>query len=451
MISTLIFDLDGVLIDAKPAHFKALNDALPVEWRISEEEHATVYDGLTTIDKLKKLTAEKGLPETLHAEIVAGKKQNLDLYLNSLQIDPAKIALFTCLQKEGLKIYVASNSIRYTVETALKKLGIDIFVRGFFSNEDVTKPKPNPEIYLKAMIAGGVGPDECLIVEDSPVGLEAAYRSGAHVLRVDDQNDLSFEKIMKAVGKRVPFDVPWEDPRLNILVPMAGSGKRFSDAGYTTPKPLIPVKGKPMIQVALDSLKLKGNFIFLIREQDVAACAFLNVAYPGCRIIPVTAPTEGAASTTLLASDFVNNNDPLLIVNSDQYIEYDAVRFMYAAKQSDASILTFAATEDKWSYAQVANGLVVRVAEKQPISTHATVGVYYWKKGSDYVKYANQMIDKNIRVNGEFYVCPVFNEALCDQKKVTIFPVKKMLGMGTPEDLEKSLLHFEVVDSPLAV
>ncbi len=440
MISTIIFDLDGVLIDAKPYHFKALNDALPEAYRISDEEHTTVYDGLPTFKKLE-LLFEKGMSSELFDEIIENKNRNFQIYLNAIKPDLQKRELFITLL-ENFQVIVCSNAICATVDTALKKIGIADLVQLRFSNNDVTNTKPSPEIYLRAMIKAECGPDECLIVEDSPVGLEAAYRSGAHVLRVDSPADVTLDKIMAAVAKANVRPVIWDDPKLNIVVPMAGSGKRFADAGYTTPKPLIPVHGKPMIQLAVDSLKIKGNFIFLVRERDLETCAFLKYTVPGSVLVPVKELTEGAACTTLLAESHIDNDNPLLIVNSDQHVDYDATRFFYLAKDLDASMLVFPADDKKWSYAEVKNGLVTRVAEKEVISSNATVGVYYWRRGSDYVKYVKQMIGKDIRVNGEFYVCPVFNEAIADGKRVGVFTVKQMLGMGTPEDLERNLVRL---------
>ena len=152
--------------------------------------------------------------------------------------------------------------------------------------------------------------------------------------------------------------------------------------------------------------------------------------------------TEGAACTTLLAKEFINNNEPLVIANSDQYIDWDSNNFMYSmiADEIDAGILTFNATHPKWSFVKLdEHGYVSEVAEKKPISNIATVGVYYWKNGSDYVKYTEQMIEKNIRTNNEFYVCPVFNEAIADEKKVKTFQIERMWGLGTPEDLKTYL------------
>ena len=149
--------------------------------------------------------------------------------------------------------------------------------------------------------------------------------------------------------------------------------------------------------------------------------------------------TEGAACTTLLSKSVINNDQPLLIANSDQYVDWNTSEFLYKMQEqdADAGILTFKSTHPKWSFVKTnSNGDVIEVAEKKPISDTATVGIYYWKKGSDYVKYAEKMIEKNIRHNGEFYVCPVFNEAILDGKKIKTFDIEKMWGLGTPEDLQ---------------
>ena len=166
---------------------------------------------------------------------------------------------------------------------------------------------------------------------------------------------------------------------------------------------------------------------------------------PGCDIIQTDGLTQGAACTTLLAKNLINNNQPLLIANSDQFIEWNSNECLYSfsADEIDGGIITFKSVHPKWSFAKLQdNGLVSEVAEKNPISDNATVGIYYWKNGSDYVKYAEQMISKDIRVNNEFYVCPVYNEAIQDNKKIKINEIKKMWGLGTPEDLEYYLKNY---------
>ena len=165
----------------------------------------------------------------------------------------------------------------------------------------------------------------------------------------------------------------------------------------------------------------------------------LNLITPDCSIVQVDSLTQGAACTTLLAKHMIDNEEPLLIANSDQYVEWNSNECLYGftADEIDGGIVTFKATHPKWSFARIGDdGFVSEVAEKNPISDDATVGIYYWKKGSDYVKYAEQMIAKNIRTNNEFYVCPVFNEAIKDHKKIKIKQIDQMWGIGTPEDLD---------------
>ena len=156
--------------------------------------------------------------------------------------------------------------------------------------------------------------------------------------------------------------------------------------------------------------------------------------------------TEGAACTALLAKEHINTDAPLFFANSDQFVEWDSNEFMYKMNETDAEggIVSFTATHPKWSFAKVdEQGLVTEVAEKKPISNIATVGYYYWKHGSDFVKYAEQMIDKNDRVNGEFYVCPTFNHAIADGKQIRTFNIDGMWGLGTPEDLNYYLENYK--------
>ena len=235
---------------------------------------------------------------------------------------------------------------------------------------------------------------------------------------------------------------------MNVLIPMAGAGSRFEKAGYTFPKPLIDVNGKPMIQLVTENLNVEARHIYIVQQshyQKYNLQQLLTLISPGCVIVQVDGITEGAACTTLLAKEFINSDEPLVIANSDQVFEWDSNEFMYSmvADEVDGGILTFEATHPKWSFAKLGeHGFVTEVAEKNPISNIATAGVYYWRKGSDYVKYAEQMIEKDIRTNNEFYVCPVYNEACNDGQKVKVFHIDRMWGLGTPEDLNHYLLHY---------
>ena len=234
---------------------------------------------------------------------------------------------------------------------------------------------------------------------------------------------------------------------MNILIPMAGEGSRFKLAGYTFPKPLIDINGKSMIQRVVENLNFDAHYIFLVREEHIKQYSGLvdtlsRITNGKNTIIVVDNLTEGAACTALLAEKIINNDDELLIANSDQYIEYCYQNFhiLKNLTNSDGIIFTFNDTHPKWSFVKTNfNGYIVEVAEKKPISNIATCGIYWYRHGHDFVKYANSMIKKNIRINNEFYIAPVYNEMILDKKLLIPFYVNKMHGLGTPEDLEKFL------------
>jgi len=452
MIKLVIFDLDGVLVEAKNIHYDALNEALGEEYAISWAEHLSTYDGLKTNQKLEMLSERKGLPIELHKEIWEGKQKLTLQKLKELKPNQTLQSVMDALVEDGYKIAVCSNSIRKTVLTVLSKLGIMEFMDYIISNEDVQNSKPHPEMYWRAISKMGCLPEETLIVEDSPYGLLAANRSNAHVLRVKNPTEVTYTNIFKKLTEIemgiTNNNLKWEDKKMNVLIPMAGAGSRFQQAGYTFPKPLIDVKGKPMIQVVVENLGINANFIFVVQKEHREKYnldTLLNLIAPNSKVVEVDGLTEGAACTALLAKEYIDNDNPLFFANSDQFVEWDSTEFMYKMNETDADggIVSFRATHPKWSFAKVdEQGLVTEVAEKNPISDIATVGYYYWKKGSDFVKYAEDMIEKDIRVNNEFYVCPVFNQAIEGGKKIRTFDIPKMWGLGTPEDLNYYLENY---------
>ena len=228
---------------------------------------------------------------------------------------------------------------------------------------------------------------------------------------------------------------------------MAGEGSRFAKEGYTFPKPLIDVNGKPMIQAVVENLDFDAEYIFLVRKEHLKKYAGLEktlqrITNNKCKIVEVDSLTEGAACTALLAKKIINCDDDLLIANSDQIIEYSLDNFKTLKNMTnvDAIVFSFNAVHPKWSFVKVnSRGIATEVAEKNPISDIATCGIYWYKKGSDFVKYAEAMIEKNIRVNNEFYIAPVYNELILDGKVLIPYYVHKMHGIGTPEDLNNYL------------
>jgi NDP-sugar pyrophosphorylase family protein len=228
---------------------------------------------------------------------------------------------------------------------------------------------------------------------------------------------------------------------------MAGHGSRFSNAGYKIPKPLILVNSKTMIELVIENLKpsKQHRFIFICQAehlQNYPLREFLEKKTQDCKIIEVDQVTEGAACTVLLAKELINNQDQLMIANCDQYIDIDIDEYLevIASSAVDGLIMTMKACDDKWSFIKLnERNEITQVIEKKVVSDEATVGVYNFQRGYDFVQAAEQMIDKNLRVNNEFYVAPTFNEMIKNGKNIKYFNIgllgKAMHGLGTPEDL----------------
>jgi|TARA_Y100000031_G_scaffold71326_1_gene78977 HAD superfamily hydrolase (TIGR01509 family) len=456
MIKLIIFDLDGVLVDARELHYNALNKALgsiDKKYIISREEHLSTYDGLSTTKKLNMLTQNKGLSEELHDTVWELKQKMTIEIIDGFSVDDRIRGIIRSFKSDGYMIACATNSIRETAKLQLIRKGFFEYIDFMYSNQDVKNPKPNSEMYLKCMIKAEVNPNETVIIEDSHIGRKGALSSGAYLCAVEDSTDVSYDKIKRVIdsaNKNEEVKPKWQGGNMNVLIPMAGAGSRFEQVGYTFPKPLIEVDGKPMIQIVVENLNIDAKHIFIVQKSHYEKYNLkylLNlITNNNCEIVQVDGITEGAACTTLLAKKFIDNDEPMVMANSDQLLEWDSNEFMYSmvADNVDGGIVSFEATHPKWSFAKLGDdGFVSEVAEKKPISNIATVGVYYWRRGSDYVKYAEQMIEKDIRTNNEFYVCPVYNEAIGDDKKIKVFPVDKMWGLGTPEDLDRYIGDHE--------
>lgn len=196
-IKGIIFDMDGVLIDAKEWHYEALNKALSLfGYEISRHEHLVTYDGLPTADKLSMMTLEKNLPQSLHKYINRLKQQyTMDkVYTSCKPLFVHEYAL-SKLKSEGYRLAVASNSIRATVDIMMQKASLEQYLEFSLSNQDVHKAKPDPEIYSVAIERLGLTPDCCMVVEDNKNGVAAAQAAGANVMRVDSVYDVNYQNI----------------------------------------------------------------------------------------------------------------------------------------------------------------------------------------------------------------------------------------------------------------
>lgn len=236
---------------------------------------------------------------------------------------------------------------------------------------------------------------------------------------------------------------------LTIIIPMAGHGSRFSAAGYTEPKPLIDVRGQPMIQRVIRNLTptRPHRFVFICQARHVAEYGLeekLSLWAPGCAVVMTEGVTEGAACTVLLARDHIDA-DPLMIANSDQYLDMDIDAYLTAGEAaSDGLIMTMTADDPKWSFVTCdASGWVSRVVEKEVVSDEATVGIYNFSRGKDFVCAAEEMIARDLRINGEFYVAPAYNLMIEKGARIGVFNVglvgETMHGLGTPSDLDAFL------------
>lgn len=249
---------------------------------------------------------------------------------------------------------------------------------------------------------------------------------------------------------------------INIVIPIAGKAQRFIDKGFSAPKPLIMVRDKHMIDWAMDAINYDGcRLIFLVRSDHVNSYAIDKILRnkfetdtTKVEIVVVNKITQGTLCTCLLAHDLINNDDPLFIYTPDVYFEpkFDPIKI--TSYSDDGYLLCFKANSPAHSYVAVDESWgVAKTAEKEVISNNAAVGVYYFKRGRIFVKYAEEMVRKDLTVNSEFYVCPIYNLMIRDGYKIGLNLINKMHVLGTPDDLNfftnRTLKRFGV--KPIAL
>jgi beta-phosphoglucomutase-like phosphatase (HAD superfamily)/dTDP-glucose pyrophosphorylase len=466
MIKLIIFDLDGVLVDTKHLHHTALYLALELyspEHAMYYKTHKETFEALPTKEKIKILVTKFGLNPELEHQITRSKHGYFEKsLLKALFIRNdvgATIETLKGVLGDVCMFYIATNCTRKSLNLIVDACNIR-HVDKLISWEDIQMdPKPSSMIYQWCMLDARVSPHETLVIEDSFNGITSALTSGAHVMQIKEVMDANAPNILAYINDSIPTQLKWKHS-IQVVIPMAGKGSRFASLFNHRPKPLIDVHGKSMIQWALDALPVHRNspsctFIFVVQRKHVEMYHIdhvLRALVPSCHIVELDEYTQGACQTVMAAEHVIDPYVPLLLANSDQYVEWDGYEFLRLMNKNnyDGGIVTFTSSHPKWSYVGVSDdtGLVDKVAEKSVISDHATVGIYYWKRAIDFLTSAKHMIDNNIRSKGEFYVCPVYNVALelIKQFRIKAYNADAMWGLGTPEDRETFLKNFKKND-----
>jgi len=447
---TFLFDLDGVLIDLCEFHrdvfIKMFN--LYSDKPINEKFHINYLEALSTKEKLKKI--KKYYPNAIFdSELIYIKKQEITIKeLSKFKFTNNTYKALLWAKNNGIQIGVYTNSIRETLNLVLKQLNITELITYSLSNEDVEEPKPSSIGYIKLMKLMNAIPENTFIFEDSVYGLQAARGTGtnATIIKVVDSLDItpSFLEHCLLYKSRPTYLQENKKIALRIVIPMAGLGSRFKKDGFIIQKPFLPmISDLQLWEEVIENLLPKDNIIrnntevhLIVRKEQLA----LFRSRPNVYVHSVPELTEGSACTVLTIRKIINDDIPLVIGNSDQYLEWDSDSFYNAAfhPDYDGAISTFyhpCPDDLKWSYVSLYEDKTVQqVAEKKYLGPYATTGIYAWKKGSDYVKYAEEMILYNDRVNNEFYTAPVYNYAIKNQKRFRISNCNAFWGVGIPTD-----------------
>ena len=241
---------------------------------------------------------------------------------------------------------------------------------------------------------------------------------------------------------------------MNLVIPMAGDSKIFKDAGFKYNKNFTEINHKPLFQRVFDSAKNigEGNFIFVVSKEDAQKFHInksLKLLAPNCRVIVAQGQTAGAACSVLLAAEFIDNDDELIIFNGDQVLECDLKKILskFRAENWDGGIVTFESLHPRWSFVRLdENNFVIETAEKDPISNHATAGFYYFKHGKDFVESVKAMIHKDANVNGFYYVCPAYNEMIIRQKVIGCVEIdsRNYYPLTTPKEVDEYEAHVKI-------
>ena len=454
-ITTLIFDLDGVLADLCELHrdlyiesFNALARAPGVEGPLlSEGLHAEELEGLSTRAKLRACRALFPTATYDDDAIYNLKQARTVERLATHFFPPRSREALAWARAAGLRLACYTNSLRATLDIVMERLGLTDLMEVTQSNEDVPASKPSPVGYTQLMARMGVAPAEVLIFEDSAPGLAAARGSGAGVIHVLDSLDITPVYLEAAVALRAPPS----PARLRIVVPMAGASTAFEREGFVTPRLFLPTEdgdetSRPLWKLVVENalpraaaLRAATEVHLVVRAEHAEAIRSAGLP-PGVALHVAPPLSEGQACTVLALRDTINDDVPLVICNADQFVEWDPDLMYRAATHAayDGALFVFyhpVPTDLRWSYASITpSGELGEVAEKRYVGPWATTGHYAWRRGHDFVAAAEAMIRGDNRINGTFYVAPTYSIAQGTGAKFRVIPVERFWGLGAPDD-----------------
>lgn len=428
-----LFDLDGVLVNTDNIQYESLVTAITHYFPLDLNNNIIniLKNTITTSDKLDYLINEKLILKNKKLEIYNKKKEIADHLFNKLSVDYEKINLISYLKKNNCKISVVTNGNKKSAILILKAIRIYELIDLLITNEDVNNPKPHSEPYIKAISYFGGDLDKFIIFEDSETGLLSANGTGCKVYKVNNINEVNID-LIKNLNKI----------NRNILIPAAGLGSRFRERGFKLQKPLILLDNKTLIQHAIDSLDIEGNYIFIIRkidnESNIDLINVLKKVKPDCKIIEIDYVTEGSASTCYLAKEYIDNEQELVITNCDQILHWNSDKYMKYSSNYNCSVLTYKSDSNKNSYIKVdKNNIGIEIREKEVISDDALVGLHYFKRGKDFIKHYENIYEKKIKFKNEYYVSTVCNDLILNGLEVVKYQLlenESYYSTGTPND-----------------
>lgn len=440
-VELIVFDLDGVLVESKDLHYDALNEAIThvagVDYIITRPEHETVYDGLSTNQKLRLMTIHKNLPLAAHKPIWVKKQQLTDEMVRD-QLKPDRVLLdsLQSLKAAGYPLAVASNCIKSSVHNILDSIGVLPLVDAYFSNEDVEHAKPAPDIYAKACATFGVDPQATLVVEDSVKGFEACVRAGCHLFKVDTPADVRADAILDRVSA-----INLSGKPVTIVVPLAGTNDLYwMDGPEAVPSEIPPfltdANGAPALEWVVRPLlnsRYAQKFVFIVKEAQRAKFKLDSllpriVGFRPTKVVSVHGETLGALKTVMMAKDVISRDAPLLLCtcsNVTAWLPGMSVDDLIDV-QADGALATVESTDPRSSYVRVHKGThdVVDVHEKVPVSDTACTGLYYWRRGSDFFAAAKSQLLRAVKTKGLYFLAPAYNEAIRSGLSVKVVPTK---------------------------